>query len=212
MAQLCADFRDAGGVEAPCPDGGTRTDPVLRRTVDPASATGFTPWNLVDVGGCTTPVDLGPAVAAEFQRLPLTPSTLSVQPPNGWTLVNIDTLAYTDDATQTLTATVLGTPVLIRATPARFAWDFGDGTDPLVGTDPGRPYPDATIGHTYRTAGTRQITLTTTWTADYQVTGTQVTGTGGWTPVTGTATTTTTSPPLTVHTARARLVADPVPN
>ena len=207
MAQLCSDVRAVGGVAVPCAVGERRVDPLLRRVADPGRVAGWSPWNMVDVGGCVGQVDLAGAVAAEFQRLPLTASVLSVQPPSGWTLVNLDTIAFSDGVGQTLSAVVLGTSVLVRAVPVRFAWDFGDGSAPVVTTGPGAPYPDATVAHRYSAAGKHSIVLVTTWRADFQVAGTTT-----WEPVAGTATTTSSSGPLDVYTARARLVAEPLPN
>ena len=159
---------------------------------------------MVAAGGCVADVDLRAAIAQELQRLPLTPSKLSVQPPSGWTLVNADTVAFADDDEQLLTTTVLGFEVAIRATPTSFTWDFGDGSAPLRTRDPGRPWPEQTIAHRYQAEGTHRITLTTTWSAVFQIAGTQ-----GWEPVDGTATTTSTSQPLDVYEARSHLVAGP---
>jgi hypothetical protein len=179
-------------------------DPLFRRTQDPNAPTGWSPWAMVEAGGCVVDVDIRAALAQELQRLPLTPSSLTVQPPSGWTLVNADTVVFTDGAEQVLTTTVLGIAVTIRATPVSFAWDFGDGADPITTTDPGRPWPEHTIAHRYLAEGTHHITLTTTWTATFQVAGTAT-----WEPVDGTATTTSTSSPLTVYEARSRLVDGP---
>jgi len=137
--------------------------------------------------------------------LPLVASALSVQPRSGWALVNLDTIAFSDGAGQTLAATVLGTDVVVRAVPAGYRWDFGDGSAPLSTTQPGAPYPHATITHQYRHEETVRITLTTTWRADFQVV-----GSGTWEPVDGTATTQSSSAPLTIYTAVPHLVADPV--
>ena len=174
--------------------------PLFRRTADPNAPGGWTPWEILD-NGCMSVADIRAAVAEAFQRLPLTPSTLSVQPPSGWTLVNADTVAFADGRTQDLSTTVLGLNVVIRATPESFTWGFGDGSEPLTTADPGRPWPDHTVAHRYTSEGTRSVTLTTTWSATYQVAGSTE-----WEPVDGTATTTSTSEPLTVYEARARLV------
>ncbi len=179
-------------------------DPLFRRAPDASASGGWSPWEMVEPAACVANVDIAAAVAQEFQRLPLTPSSLSVQPPSGWTLVNADTVVYTDDAEQTLATTVLGIGVSIRATPARFTWDFGDGVGSLTTTDPGRPWPEHTLAHRYSAEGTHRITLTTTWTAVFQVAGTT-----SWEPVVGTATTTSASDPLTVYEARSRLVDGP---
>ena len=162
---------------------------------------------MVEDATCVVDVDIRAAIAAEFQRLPLTPSQLSVQPPSGWTLVNVDTIVFTDDHDQLLTTTVLGVEVTIRATPVRYTWDFGDGTDPLTTTDPGHPWPEHTLAHRYTAEATHTIALTTSWTGQFQVAGTTT-----WEPVDGTATTTTTSDPLTVYEAHSRLVSGPLPD
>jgi hypothetical protein len=217
MTLYCLDF--IGGSVVPCPDGRQPADPLIRRTAGSSNSTAGARWKLVDGGGCATPgvaaapgappvvvkVDLGPAVASAFQELPLAPSLLTVQPPSGWTLVNIDNFAFSDGAGQTLSANVLGTAVLIRATPVSYAWDFGDGSAPLVTSYPGAAYPHATIAHKYLAEGTHLIVLTTTWRADYRVAGSAT-----WKPVSGTATTSSSSAPLTVYEARSRLVDGPV--
>ena len=60
------------------------------------------------------------------------------------------------------------------------------------------------MAHRYSSEGTHRIALTTTWSATFQIDGTT-----GWEPVGGTATTTSTSEPLTVHEARSHLVDGP---
>ncbi|QTE29136.1 hypothetical protein [Pengzhenrongella sicca] len=195
----------AGGsaIRLECAPGERALDPLFRR-VRSTAAGGWSDWTSVDIGRCVVDADFQAALAAELRRLPLTPSTVSVQPPTGWTLVNADTIVYTDHAPQVLTTTVLGVGVTINATPTSFTWDFNDGAEPLTTTDPGRPWPDYTVSHQFTTEATRHISLTTTWTATYQLAGTPT-----WEPVTGTATTTSTAAPLQVYEARARLVQDP---
>ena len=161
------------------------------------------PWVMVEQAGCT--IDLATAVAQELTRLPLSGSTITIQPPGGNTLVNLDTIVYTDGATQDLSTTVLGTPLTIHVTPISYSWDFGDAAPPLVTTQTGAPYPHQTLTRPYTKPGTYAITLTTTWSARYQPTGTT-----DWLPVTGTATTTTTAPPLTAYQAHTHLVTDPL--
>ncbi|MDT0166745.1 hypothetical protein Q9R32_14415 [Actinotalea sp. AC32] len=162
------------------------------------------PWEQVDTGGCpedpTTTVVL---TATDFRRLPLTPSPTHHQPADGRNLIGKPVILWTDPAPQTLTTTVLGTPVTVRATPTTWTWDLGDDTAPLTTTDPGHPYPDHTVTRAYTHPGTYTLTLTTTWTGTYQVD-----GTGPWHTVTGTATTTSTPTTLTAEEAPSRLVAD----
>lgn len=187
----CADF------VVSCPDGEVLRQALFRRE-SPAD-----PWVLAESPHCEK--DLSGAVAVEFARLGLRSSVVGVQPSGGWSLVNLPTIVYADGAVQEYAATVLGTPVVIRATPLRYSWDFGEGLDPLVTTDPGRPYPDQTVSRPYGKPGTYTVTLTTTWSAQYRADGAV-----DWLPVAGTATTTTTAPPLTVYEARSHLVADPL--
>ncbi|WP_049788275.1 PKD domain-containing protein [Isoptericola variabilis] len=158
---------------------------------------------LVAEGTCVTPADLAAEAAREFATLPITPSPLHVQPPDGWTLINVETVTYTEDAAQDFETTLLGVPVVIRALPDEFAWDYGDGTT-TVTEHPGAPYPANTVGHTYTAPGEVSISLTTTWRGQFQIAGTAT-----WTDVPGTATTTTSTGPITVHEARTRLVEDP---
>lgn len=205
----CVDGAASGAVVRFCADGSRALDPLYRRALDPATGEPVGVWEpTADLGGC--PEDPAPApvvlTAAEFRRLPLTPSAPQVQPADGRNLVDVDVIALTDPAPQTLTTTVLGVAVTVRAIPTTWTWDFGDGTTPLTTTDPGAPWPHPTITHPYTAPGTYTLTLTTTWTGQYQVAGTST-----WQPVTGTAT--TTSPPitLTAEEAPTRLVADPLP-
>ncbi|MBI9114715.1 PKD domain-containing protein [Sanguibacter suaedae] len=154
---------------------------------------------------CLTEAGAIPVTVTEvdFRSLPLTASPVQVQPPTLVSLVNIATITYTDNTPQILDTTILGQPVRVRATPASFTWDFGDGSTPLVTTDPGNPYPDHTVARTYTTTGTYTITLTTTWTGEYSLDA----GTT-YQPIPGTATTTTTTDPLTIEERRTLLTDD----
>ncbi|WP_372594720.1 PKD domain-containing protein [Actinotalea sp.] len=201
---MCIDGVSGGTVTRTCADGTTALDPLFRRPLD-ASGAPSGPWEQVDNGGC--PEDPPVAVvlsAAEFARLPLTPSAPRLQPADGNGLVNADLIVYTDPAQQTLTTTILGSLVTVRATPTSYTWDFGDGTEPLTTTDAGRPYPEHTVTHPYTAAGDYRLTLTTTWTGAYQVD-----GTGPWLPVLGTATTTSTPQPTRITEVHTVLVANP---
>ena len=154
---------------------------------------------------CVAPADLAQAAAREFASLKIQPSPLHVQPPDGWTLINVDTITYTEDTPQEFDTTLLGVPVTLRAVPAEYSWNYDDGTDPLVTDAPGAPYPNHTVAHTYTAPGTATITLETTWAGQFQITGTPT-----WTHVPGTATTETSTDEITIHEARTRLVEDPV--
>ena len=203
--QMCIDGADSGVRVTTCPDGSAALDPLYRRPLDAAgNPTG--PWERVDDGGCAE--DLEPIVltAEDFRRLPLTPSTPRLQPADGRALVNVPLIVFTDPEPQQLQTTVLGVPVTVRATPTSWTWDFGDRSTPLTTTDPGHPYPDHTLAHPYATPGTYTVTVTTTWTGQFQVN-----GTGPWQDVDGTAQTTSAPIPITTEEAPSRLVAEPLP-
>jgi hypothetical protein len=142
--------------------------------------------------------------AEQFARLPLAPSPITVQPPHGWAFVNMDTIVYTDAASQVLPTTVLGFGVEVEATPIRYTVDFGDGSEPLVTEDPGAPWPNPTITHVYTQPGQVTITVSTTWSGRFRVLGYT-----GWRPVLGYATTTSAAPPLDILEARTHLVSGP---
>lgn len=207
-APVCPVDRWASGTPMPCPGdpvvqlpecGELATLPPLWERPQPEGVPG--PW--IQIGGsrCAATADLTPAmVAAEFRRLQLTPSPLTVQPDRGWVLVNKATVVYAGPAPQTRTTTILGIPVHITATPTGYAWDFGDGAT-LNTTDPGHPWPDADLTHTYSRLGTFTLTLTTTWSATYTLDADPTVR-----DVPGTATTTS-GIPVEVRERRAHLVA-----
>jgi len=189
-----------------CPSGEHGLPFVWHRNRNAKAPGGWAQWGLSsDSASCPGQPGFPSVTAVDFQRLPLAPSVVNIQPPNGWTLANMPNIVYTADASQTLRTTVLGVGVTVRATPARFTWTFGDHSEPLSTTDPGTPYPNQTITHTYRAAGVNRIGLETQWSGEFLVDGFT-----NWIPITGTATTRTTSAPLTVYTARSHLVADPI--
>ena len=186
-------------------DGSKALDPLVRQPVN-AMGRPIGPWVQID-DGC--PQDQQPPVvltAEEFRTLPLAPSVPSFQPANGRGLVNMELIVFTDPAEQVLQTTVLGTPVTVRATPSSFSWDFGDGSAPLVTSDPGAPYPALRVFHIYEQPGSYQVQLTTTWTGLFQVD-----GQGPWFPVTGTAQTVSPAFAETVVEARSHLVDAPLP-
>lgn len=111
---------------------------------------------------------------ADFRSLPLPAGEPTIQPGGGEALIRARTNVYVDPAStevQTFDITLLATPVTVRATPVSYAWDFGDGSEPLVTEDPGAPYPDLTTWHEYSEPGDVAISLTTTYTGAYSVAG-----------------------------------------
>lgn len=94
--------------------------------------------------------------------------------PGGRTLVNVDTIFYTDPRTLRRTVTLLGRSVRLEATPVRFTWVHGDGT--TAGTSrPGRPYPAKDVTHQYQQPNDHlRARVDTTYRVRYSVDG------GGW--------------------------------
>ncbi|WP_188037014.1 PKD domain-containing protein [Actinotalea sp. JY-7885] len=159
-------------------------------------------WTLVSPWSC--PQDVLPAFTAEdFRRLPLTPAQVTIQPAAATVLINIPTITMATAAQQNLAADLLGYAVEVQATATSYSWDYGDGSAPLVTTSPGRPYPDHDVHHSYGDTGTYAITLTTTWSGQYRLAGTTT-----WQDIDGTATTATTTPPITAVERRSTLVAE----
>ena len=83
---------------------------------------------------------LPPFTLRDFRRLPLPAGGVNVQPPNLRTLVNVPTNLYVQAEVTTLTTTLVGFPVRVRATPVAYRWAFGDGAG-LVTDDKGAPMP-----------------------------------------------------------------------
>lgn len=165
------------------------------------SASAWSPWRFVADWSC--PQDVLPAFTAEdFRRLPLAPAQVTLQPAATTVLVNIPTITMATAGQQNFTTDLLGYAVEVQATPTSYSWDYGDGSAPLVTTSPGHPYPDHDVHHSYARPGSYAITLTTTWEGQYRIA-----GTAAWQDVDGTATTTTTVPPITALEARSTLVA-----
>lgn len=202
LAESCTEGEELANAALECDGDAYALDALFRAERLPSGNLG-TP-ELVSEGTCVTPADLLDAAARAFASLPIAPSPLHVQPPDGWTLINVDTITYTEDTPQEFETELLGVPVVIRAVPAEFTWDYDDGSAPLVTDHPGAPYPDNSVGHTYTAPGEATIDLTTTWRGQFQIAGTTT-----WTDVPGSATTSTSAGPITIHEARTRLVEDP---
>ena len=160
---------------------------------------------------CITPPTPGsppvvvPGLSLEdFQRLPLPAGAPNIEPDNGYTLINVPTNVYAEAQPVVLDTTLLGFDVQVRATPASYSWDFGDGTTLGPTEDPGAPYPALSTTHTYAAGGAYAITLTTSYTGEYSVEG------GPWLPVPGQAQ--VSSAPVAVEALSGgnQLVADPV--
>ncbi|WP_250443985.1 PKD domain-containing protein [Actinotalea sp. C106] len=205
----CVDGAPSGEWVRTCDDGSVALDPLFRRALDATTGSPTGGWERVmgDEGCPEDPEVAEPVVlsAEQFRELPLLASAVEVQPGHGRALINTDLIVFTVGEPQELSTTVLGVPVAVRATPAQFTWDFGDGTV-LQTADPGAAYPDHTVAHPYGSTGTFAVQLTTEWSGQFQVD-----GSGTWLPVGGTATTVSPAFEVTVESARAQLVDEPLP-
>jgi hypothetical protein len=145
-------------------------------------------------------VDVTPGmVAAALKLVPIHPSVLQVQPANGRTLVNFDTNFYTDTRAFDRAVTLLGQRVDLHIVPSAFGWRFGDGAT-LTTEEPGAPYPELQVTHSYLRKGTVAPSVDTTYTATFRVNG------GPWRDVPGSVTIAGAPVDLEVLTATPTLV------
>lgn len=154
---------------------------------------------------CAAPTEPATPVLSveEFRRLPLPAGTSVVQPPGTDVLIRMPANAYTTSTRPVLlNTTLLGQAVQVRATPTSWTFDYGDGTKVGPSKDPGGPYPKLTTAHTYTTAGSYTITLTTHYSGEYSVAG------GPWLPVDGQAHVTSPGHLVVVRTAESQLVTE----
>jgi hypothetical protein len=107
-------------------------------------------------------------VARVFQRIPL-PGLVTHTQPKGKTLVNFDTILYTDAKPLDRTITLLGQRIDLAIRPSSFRWVHGDGTSQITST-PGAPYPAMEVLHRYQHAHvTVAVHVEVTWSATYRL-------------------------------------------
>ncbi|MFG1910863.1 PKD domain-containing protein [Kribbella sp. NPDC048928] len=117
--------------------------------------------------------------------VPLPKLAVRVQP-TGRTLVNLDTIVYTDQKKQTkVTVTLLGYPVTVIGEPVSYTWHFGDGTPDVTTTSPGGPYPSKEITHKYLRRGDVRLSVTVNYAAAFAIAGSQAMPIAGTLPITG---------------------------
>ncbi len=119
--------------------------------------------------------------------------------PEGKTLVNFDTIFYTEAQPFSATVTLLGQGVDIVAEPASYTWHHGDGTTTTT-VSPGAPYPSTDITHRYvRADATVRPRVDVTYTARFRV------NAGDWRDIDETVTITGPEGDLQVAEAHANL-------
>jgi hypothetical protein len=115
-----------------------------------------------------------PALVLQAIRRIGLPALQAHTQPQDKTLVNFETIFYTEPQAFTRTITLLGQQVDVEATPTTYTWHHGDGTSATT-TDPGAPYPAKDITYEYTDAHTTvQPSVDVTYTARFRVNG------GGW--------------------------------
>ncbi|MDN4473473.1 hypothetical protein [Demequina zhanjiangensis] len=186
-----------------CPDDTTESLTTLQRTRTSATDP-WSDWEVIDWVMCSpiTPqtATIAQQVRTEWAQLKPGVPDLTIQPDQDWVYSTVPTIAFVDPTPVVIEEVLLGTPVRIRATPSTFTWNWGDG-ETTTTADPGKPYPDDTISHTYLYVdGAVDLTLQTTWAGSYSVNG------GSWVDIDGTLTTTSNPVTLTVRSPHSALV------
>lgn len=147
----------------------------------------------------TTVTDIGALVRERVVNY-LPDARPSFQPRAGG-IVNLPTLFASGEppTLRTQAFDVLGFTVVVTAT-ARWEWTFEPGVTETF-TKPGGGYPDQSVSHTYPGPGQRQVSVTTSWRAQFTVNG------DGPFAVPGPELTKTSGPfPLPVRAAHSELV------
>jgi len=199
IAPACAVGGDATCADdATCAQGGNPGKWFnVYRDADLIGQTCLTDTQADSLGGLT------PArIRREFQHLTWPRSTLSLQPPDGVTLVGFHTNFFTTNTKATTkTVNLLGQRIQIQATPTSYDWQFGDGTHQATST-PGAAYPDLLVTHAYTHTGTVRPAVATTYTGRYRL------GTGPWQPIPGTLTLAGPTTRLEIREARGALTGN----
>jgi hypothetical protein len=174
-----------------CSDGSEALDPWWMRYRRSNSTWSY--WEMIGWYQC--PIDqLLAAAERAWATMPIAANTINVQPDTGWVLTTVPTIVYVDRSPRTMTTTLLGRSVRIRATPSAYSWTWGDGAS-TVTSQPGAAYPHQTVAHTYmHREGDVTIGLRTTWTGSFSIDGGAT-----WRAAPGTARTTSTPVTVTVY-------------
>ncbi len=204
-------------IQPACTVGGTATCSEPARCSDPPNTFLFDVFRSPDtvprswqvIGQtCLTEQDAGELgaltpgmVLRAFRALDWPAPELSVQPPDGETLVNFDTNFFTTlTDPEVRTVTLVGIQVEIEATPGDYHWHFGDGTDETT-SSPGSAYPDLEVTHSYARKGEVSASVDVTYTGRYRIG-----GSGAWADIPGTLTVPGPAVGLSVLEAKPKLV------
>ena len=112
-----------------------------------------------------TPQEIAEEVTVELRELPLLTS-----PKNGEVAVGSPVYAFFEDAAQDFEVKVLGVSVKIHAEPKEILWDWGDSSSE-TGSDPGAPWPEGKVRHSYLKPADLRIEARTQWEVSYSFPG-----------------------------------------
>lgn len=173
-----------------CPDGG---EWVMTETTDISTGTPQVTYSTpICTGTGTGPAPIGaagdaaPPVTIDEVRtlLVLEPTIESDNAGRG--VRNAETNFYTLAQPVSLTTTIAGQDIELRATPVTFHWTYGDGTGTVTTHDGGHAQPEFNVptptSHVYEDTGSYTVGLTTVYVGEYRVAG------GEWQLIPGTIT------------------------
>lgn len=110
------------------------------------------------------------ALALSDQITRLLPGSKILYQPNKDALTQVPVYFWSDTNSVFQVATaILGVGVNVLMNPS-FVWDFGDGTS-FSTSSAGGPYPNSTITHTYKSAGTYTVNLAISWAGSWAAQG-----------------------------------------
>ena len=147
-------------------------------------------------------------ILEQFHRTDFALPTMSIEPPDGRTLVNLPVfyqLIWPTDGYEPGeidTTDIIGFEVRIRPTLDSATYHFGDGESSGPTASLGGPYPDGDITHEYTSAATVEPHITVVYGGEVSVDG------GPWSTIPGTATIDGPLSPLDVLTSNNRLYGD----
>ena len=184
---------------------------LYRRELDASGIPVSTAWELL---GTTCFPEVVPGkpvlgmgqILAAFHNTAWAKPVVHIQPEGNLTLVTLPTYFEVKWPTAGFqpgeidTTTLLGNQVRIRPTVQGYTYVFGDGTSSGPTFSPGGTYPDGDITHAYAKAGSYPSRIDITYGGEFSV------GGGAWVPIPDTVSVAGQVQPVTVKTARARLV------
>lgn len=170
-------------VAADCPPGTTQYR-QWRVSDDAETPLGTICVSPEEAAAAAAPPQVTDAMVLEaFRRVPV-PELRSLSQPADKTLVNFETIFFTDAEPLTRTVDILGQSVRLEISPSAYRWEHGDGTSATT-TSPGAAYPRHDVVHRYQDADvTVSHRVVVTWAAQWSLNG------GPLRPVVGTVTTT----------------------